>query len=139
MPSFGERSTTNLETCDERLQRVMRRAIGILDFSVIEGHRSIERQQRLFAEGKSKIDGVTQLGNHNHMPSRAVDILPYPAVVNGVNVWNDRDRFVNLMGVVRACAHEEGVQLRFGWDWDGDGNAADQTFHDLPHVELAED
>lgn len=135
---FGIRSTENLHTCHADLQKVAKRAIGYgaLDFSVIEGHRSIERQRRLFAEGKTKIDGITKLGKHNQSPSLAMDLLPYPAEVNGVNVWQDRQRFCVLAGLIHAAAAEEGVKIRWGGDWDGDGNNADSTFHDLPHFEL---
>lgn len=136
MAKFGERSLKNLETCHPDLQRVLNRAIKIIDFSVIEGHRSLERQKKLYDEGKSQIDGIYRKGKHNYEPSLAADILPYPTEVNGVNVWSDSMRFYVLWGVVKACAHEEGVTLRYGGDWDGDGNNKDSNFNDLPHIEL---
>ncbi len=136
--SFGERSADKLAGVHPQLQAICQRvlAYGVMDFSVIEGHRSIKRQQKLFAEGKSYIDGVTRKGKHNQTPSLAVDLLPYPHTLNGVNVWADRQRFCLLAGLVHAAAAELTVKIRWGGDWDGDGNNADSNFHDLPHFEL---
>ena len=136
--SFGRRSASNLMTCDTRLQAVARRVLSysVMDFSVIEGHRSLQRQKELYDAGKSKIDGINKKGKHNYTPSKAMDLLPYPAEVNGINVWNDHQRFCVLAGLIMAAAAEEGVKIRWGGDWDGDGNNADSNFHDLPHFEL---
>ena len=41
MPSFGARSQTNLDTCDPELIRLLNEAIKHVDFSVIEGHRTL--------------------------------------------------------------------------------------------------
>ncbi|MBM96015.1 MAG: peptidase [Oceanospirillaceae bacterium] len=136
--SFGRRSASNLMTCDTRLQAVARRALGygVMDFSVTEGHRSLLRQKELYDDGMSQIDGIRFKGKHNKTPSEAMDLLPYPAVVNGINVWNDHQRFAVLAGLIMAAAAEEGVTVRWGGDWDGDGNNADSTLHDMPHFEL---
>ena len=120
MPSFGKQSQKKLDECHPDIQRVLNRAIKIIDFSVICGQRSVEDQQIAFREGRSELDGITKKSKHNYVPSKAADILPYPAVINGVNVWDDHMRFHILMGVVMACAHEEGVKLRFGRDRDRD-------------------
>lgn len=135
---FGPRSLAELTTCDPRLQKIVQQALawGVMDFSVIEGHRTAARQQALFAEGKTTLDGKAALGKHNALPSLAVDLLPFPAVVNGVNVWNDPMRFHVLAGLMYAAAAQLGLKVRWGGDWNGDGNAADQTFHDLPHFEI---
>lgn len=133
---FGPASAKHLATCDPRLRQVVMLALawGVADFSVIEGHRSAARQRELFDQGKSHLDSGAS--KHNASPSLAVDLLPYPPVVNAVNVWNDPMRFHVLAGVMYAAAAQLGFKIRWGGDWDGDGNAADQTFHDLPHFEL---
>ena len=59
------------------------------------------------------------------------------AVVNGINVWNDNHRWCVLAGLFMAAANLEGVDIRWGGDWDGDGNNADSRFNDYPHYELA--
>ncbi len=138
MYSFGNKSNEKLATADEKLQRVAERALsfGVMDFSIIEGHRSVERQKELFDQGKSMIDGENKKGKHNFEPSLAIDILPYPAVINNINVWSDKQRFCVLAGLMFAAASLEDVKLRWGGDWDGDGNNADSSFHDLPHFEI---
>jgi peptidoglycan L-alanyl-D-glutamate endopeptidase CwlK len=136
MPEFGTRSRDNLEGCESNLQIVANEVIRFIDFSVIEGHRSVERQHELFRDGKSQIDGVTQMGNHNFVPSRAMDLLPYPAVVHGVNIWIDRDRFTLFAGFVLAVAKMKGIHLVWGGDWNGDYSMKDTGFLDLPHFEL---
>ena len=135
---FGKSSSEKLATCDIRLQRIMQRALsfGIMDFSIIEGYRSIEEQQDKFKQGLSEIDGISKKGKHNYSPSLAVDIMPYPTGINGVDVWKDKQRFCVLAGIVLSSAKLEGVKIRWGGDWDGDGNNADSNFSDLPHFEI---
>ena len=48
MPKFGRSSRARLITCDKRLQKVFNEVIKYVDCSVLEGHRSGERQDKLF-------------------------------------------------------------------------------------------
>ncbi len=135
---FGKSSREKLDTCDQGLVRVVEKVLswGVMDFAVIEGFRSVKRQMELFKEGKTTIEGLHKKGKHNILPSLAVDLLPFPTMLNDVNIWNDRHRFTILAGLMFAAASELKIRVRWGGDWDGDGNHADQTFHDLPHWEL---
>ena len=137
MYSFGKRSRENLRTAHPDLIKVAEKALswGVMDFSVIEGHRSVERQQELYADGKSQLDGVHKFSKHNAVPSNAIDIMPYPAVINGVNVWQDKHRWCQLSGFMMAAAADLGIKITWGGDWDGDGNNADSNFNDYPHYE----
>lgn len=132
MYQFSNKSRERLETCHPDLQRVVRRVMEmqVMDFTILEGHRSVDRQQQLFKQGASKIDGVTRKGKHNYLPSLAVDIAPYPID------WQDHRRFLVFAGLMFAAAAEEGVKLRWGGDWDGDFNMGEHSFVDLPHFEL---
>ena len=136
MYKFGNKSQEKLLGVNPDLVRVAQRALdfGVMDFSIIEGLRTADRQQELYREGKSQLDGV--IVRSKHQGGNAIDILPYPAIVNGVNVWDDRQRFSVLAGLMYAAASIEGVTLRWGSDWDGDGNNADSKFFDAPHFEL---
>jgi len=137
MPKFGKRSEENLATVDERLQRVLRRAISgenAPDFSVIAGHRGEEAQNKAFAESRSKLKFPES--NHNKSPSRAVDILPYGG---SLNPWEDIARFGMLVGWVLKCAELEGVRVRSGLDWRQNFRASVSSFTDGPHIELSED
>jgi len=143
MPKFSKRSMDNLNTCEMDLQVLMWELIKHFDVAVIQGYRTPEEQAELYASGRTKpgpivtkIDGVNRLSKHNHYPSRAVDIVPYP-----IN-WRDTNRFYLMGGFVKALAvklKEEGKinhDIRWGGDWDGDTMVDDQTFMDLPHFEL---
>jgi peptidoglycan L-alanyl-D-glutamate endopeptidase CwlK len=106
MPSFGTKSQTILATCHPDLQEVCNAVIPHYDFSVIEGHRSNSRQDELFRQGKSKLQGGES--KHNHSPSLAVDIVPYPID------WEDTERFYLLAGFIFQAAKELGIELRGG-------------------------
>lgn len=130
MYKLSERSQRNLSTCDIKLQRVIIKAIklGIVDFTVIQGYRGEAEQNKAHAEGKS--NARYGQSKHNLKPSQAVDIVPYPLD------WEDTNRFSLLAGVILAVSKAEGVDIRWGGDWDRDGNLADNKFNDLPHFEL---
>lgn len=128
MPSFGQKSQSILATCHPDLQDICNEVIKHYDFSVLEGHRSNSRQDELFRQGKSKLQAGES--KHNNSPSLAVDIAPYPID------WEDTRRFYFLCGMIKQAAGELGIEVRMGCDWDGDGSFSDQSFHDLPHVEL---
>ena len=130
MPTFGTRSTNNLVTCHEDLQKLFNEVIKHFDCSVICGHREQEEQDRAFHNGLSKLKFPES--KHNKMPSMAADVIPYPID------WDDHKRFYMFVGVVRGIAAEMNIQIRCGADWDGDMEVKDQNFHDLPHFELLE-
>lgn len=140
---FGKRSLDNLSTIEDDLKTILKELIKVYDFSIIEGHRSTETQKKYYREGKSTLDGVTRKSKHQSYPSRAVDLMPYK---KGTNAFSgnelDNRRFYMMMGMLKVIAirlKEEGKithSVRFGLDWDSDETFRDQTFHDLPHVEL---
>ena len=128
MAKFGKRSKKNLSTCHEDLQNVFNEVIKYVDCSVLEGHRSEERQEQLFSEGKTKVHYPK--GRHNSKPSRAVDVVPYPTD------WNDRERFHLFSGFVIGLARGMGITLRWGGDWNMNFEVDDNKFDDFPHFEL---
>lgn len=150
---FGRTSSTELETVEPELRRVLERAIEIVDFSVIEGRRSIGTQIKYLRKG------VTRTIDSRHIPrdddgvyqpdglSQAVDLTPYQ---QGVNPWplatdspetrqKKKHRFYFLQGILYAIARDEDVDIRLGVDWDTDLDFFDQRFDDLGHVELREE
>lgn len=130
MPQFSKLSEQRLSTCDPRLQSIMREAIKLVDFTVLCGHRSQEEQDDAVRHGKSKLRWP--LSKHNAMPSKAVDVAPYPVD------WKDTARFARLFGLIECIAKQHGVVIRWGGDWDRDGYTSDEKFLDMPHVELVE-
>jgi len=128
MPKFSKRSRERLKSCDKRLQDVFNEVIKYVDCSIIEGHRSEERQNKLLKEGKTKV--AYPKGRHNSFPSRAVDVVPYPVD------WNDRERFHLFSGFVLGVACRMGVVLRWGGDWNMNFEVDDNMFDDFPHFEI---
>ena len=128
MYKFGKRSKSRLKGIDPRLREVLDELIKIMDVTIIEGVRSTEKQQEYFKKGKSKIDGIKKKGQHQI--GKAVDLAPYPID------WNDRDRFYYMGGMLRGIGQMLGYKLRFGGDWDGDGQTKDNSFDDLVHIEI---
>lgn len=106
-----------------------------MDFTILCGHRSVEEQQAAFNADPptTTLDGITKLSHHNHSPSRAVDVAPWPID------WADIGRFRFLGGLILGVAGSRGLRIRWGGDWDGDGSFRDQHFDDPGHFELQAD
>ena len=126
MPKFGKRSKERLRGIDARLVSVLNELVKIMDVTIIEGLRSEQRQEKLLKEGSTK----TKFSKH--ITGKAVDLAPYPID------WNDRDRFHYMGGMIRGIAKQLNVPVRWGGDWDGDGETKDNRFDDLVHVEIRE-
>ena len=128
MPKYGRKSRERLNTCDSKLQKVFNEVIKHVDCSVLEGHRSKDRQNKLYEEEKTKVKYPH--GRHNRQPSSAVDVTPYPVD------WKDRERQTLFAGFVIGVASQMGINSRWGGDWDQDFQVVDNRFDDFPHFEL---
>jgi peptidoglycan LD-endopeptidase CwlK len=120
MRKWGARSLKSLTGIHPDLRRVMDRALqeAALDFTVIEGLRTIARQRQLVASGAS------QTLHSRHLTGHAVDIAP---LVGGVVRW-DWPLFHRIAPAVKLAAQIEGVPLEWGGDW--------RSFPDGPHWQL---
>lgn len=131
-----------LESCHPRLKEVILRVHAFHPVQVLSGLRTAEEQATLFAEGRSKLDGVTK--KSKHQTGQAVDLAPVPVLwpdqqgILKVEAEHRLKRFHVMAGVVLGLAHQMGVNLRWGGDWDKDWVYNDQSFHDLPHFEVME-
>ena len=136
MPKFSRASFSKLTTCHPDLQVLMYEVIKYFDCTVLEGYRNEADQEKAFAAGNTKLHWPN--GNHNRLPSMAIDVSPYPSG------WNNSKRFYWFAGYVMGIAQklkEDGRMthsVRFGGDWDGDKDITDQKFNDLVHFELIE-
>lgn len=130
MPKLSKLSEQRLATCDPRLQKLLRAAIESVDFTVLCGYRNADEQEDAYRSGRSKVQYPNS--KHNTMPSSAVDVAPYPID------WRDTARFARLAGYIERVAHEQGIRIRWGGDFDEDGATADEKFIDMPHLELVE-
>jgi peptidoglycan L-alanyl-D-glutamate endopeptidase CwlK len=147
MYKLSKTSQSRLDTCDDYIVKVIEKAIELspIDFGVAQGSRTIAQQRQYFNDGKSKInpdnydvDVLPQKAKHivtaDYPKAGAVDIYGY---VNGAT-W-DAKVLCHIAGVIMAVDKMYENRLRWGGNWDGDGEIiTDQTFQDLPHFELRE-
>ena len=131
MPQFGKTSIEKLSTCHPDLQMLFGEVIKHYDCVILDGYRSNEEQQKLFKQGKSKLQAGSS--KHNQSPSLAADVAPWPLD------WKDKNRFYHFAGKVQGIAQMLNIKIRWGGDWDSDNDLKDQNFYDLPHFELAND
>ena len=136
MNTWSDSSAQNLDTSHFLMQQLFNEVLKYHDCSVIYGFRSNEKQAEMFAEGKSKVGPGKSL--HNLYPSLAVDVIPYIRGVGRItgNKPSDLYYFYHFAGVVKTLAAQKHIPVRWGGDWDGDGNFFDQTFNDLYHWEI---
>lgn len=130
MPSFNTRSEQRLMTCDHRLVDIFAELIKIYDCSIICGHRNAEDQNKAYASKNSKVKWPDS--KHNNYPSSGIDVVPYPYG------WDSIEQFYYMAGMVFIIADKKRIKIRWGGDWDRDGDFNDQTFMDLGHFELIE-
>lgn len=136
---FSQQSLDKLTGVHPDLVSIIHEVMGlqVIDFSVVEGVRTLERQKKLVAEGKSR----TMLSKHliqNDGYGHAVDLFPSPVDMAKVNKGDAREivRFGIIAGLMFAIARRRGIILVSGMDWDGDGQTLDHTFFDAPHFQL---
>ena len=129
---FGKRSLKELDSVKDSLRVIIEIALGISihDFGVTSGKRDAEEQNSLFKKGASKKDGYVNLSVHQS--GGAVDLAIY---VNGKITWEPK-YYIYLAGLIEAVAAFQGVDIRWGGDWDSDGDFDDQSFYDYCHWEL---
>ncbi len=106
------------ELCDVVNYAIM---ISEVDFAVIEGVRSIERQEQLVKAGAS------QTMNSRHLTGHAVDLA---AVVNGEIRW-DWPLYDKIADAMKKAAAGLDVKIEWGGDW--------KKFKDGPHFQLSKE
>lgn len=132
MYSFGAKSEERMQWLDPRLVAVLREVIKLMDITVLETHRGQFRQDALYEAEPPKTKVRFPHSKHNSLPSLAVDVAPYPID------WDDTERFAYLAGLIRGIGYTQGLRIRWGGDWDGDGEVLDNGFDDRPHFEVDE-
>ena len=118
---LSTRSRQRLVGVHSDLVLVVGKAIELtyVDFMVIEGVRSIKRQQELVSKG------VSQTMRSRHLTGHAVDLAP---LVDGEIPWHDWREFSEVAYSMAAAADHYGIVLEWGGNW--------KTFKDGPHFQL---
>ena len=117
---FSQRSLRNLEGVHPDLVKVVRRALELteVDFVVVEGIRTLEKQKQYFDSGASKTM------NSRHLTGHAVDLIAW--VDRTVN-WN-LVHYERIAAAMKEAGRELGIPVEWGGDW--------KTFKDGPHFQL---
>lgn len=157
---LGTKSKIQYDTLHTDLQMIVDWVLKycVVDMTLVEGHRPVEKQFEYFKKGRQQdrggkytiianrrdvitnIDGYDKKGKHNYTPSLAVDFRAY--VPNKSQLSWDAIH-LTYIGASMLLAAEflflQGVithKLRWGGNWDKDGDLSDNTLYDRPHVEL---
>lgn len=120
MYKLSNRSLSRLEGVHPDLVKVIKEAIKHtpIDFTVLEGLRSVARQRQLVNSGAS-----TTM-NSRHLTGHAVDIAP----LDGGKVSWHWPHYHELAPTVKRVALDLGVPIEWGGDW--------KSFPDGPHWQL---
>lgn len=118
--ALSNKSRSRLAGVHPKLCAVVSLAITIsdIDFCVLEGVRTIERQRELVASGAS------QTMRSRHLTGHAIDL---GAMVGGEVRW-DWPLYDQIALAVKEAARLTGTPLEWGGDWE--------TFKDGPHWQL---
>ena len=146
---LSKRSLERLKGVDPQLIVVVAKAIELtdIDFGIIEGLRTLEKQKELVASGASKTL------KSKHLEGKAVDLAAYL----GKRLSWEITLYDNIADAMKKAAKEKGVAIRWGAAWhipnivEYEGTMQDATneyvdlrrsqgkrpFIDGPHFELA--
>lgn len=139
MYRFGKRSSDKLATCHPMLVAIAKRALeqSPYDFSIVHGWRGEAEQNALYDSGASSVRWPDSQHNYTDDNDRALSLaIDFAPWVEGRIPWNETHIFACIAGCLFAAAKQLDAQLRWGGDWDADGNTKEHKLQDWGHVEL---
>lgn len=127
-----------------------------VDMTLYEGHRPPAKQFKYFKKGRelkngewvvvnrkaviTNVDGYNIKGKHNYSPSHAVDLRAYVPGKESLTWDVSHITYIAASLVMIAeFLYLDGVishKLRWGGNWDKDGDLADNKLYDRPHLEI---
>jgi len=126
MFKFSSTSRLRMSGVNPEMLEIANLAIKIskIDFGIPQfgGVRTAEEQAQLFANGKSKADGVNNLSNHQS--GRALDFYAY---VDGRASW-ERDHLAMVACAFLQAASILGYSLSWGGLW-----SSNKTINGIPY------
>lgn len=120
MFKFSQRSIDNLQGVHPDLVKLAERALELteIDFGIIEGLRTKERQAELYKAG------ATKTMNSRHLTGHAIDVMAY---IGSRGSW-DWPLYSKIAEAFDKASEELGIYHTWGGSW--------KTFPDGPHFEL---
>lgn len=138
---FGDRSKKNLAGVHPLLVSIAHRALenGTQDFTVICGYRDKAGQDAAIRAKTTKVAYPNSAHNQTHPVtgaprSCAIDVIPYP-----FTDWNDpamRKGWKAIADAMFQAAADMDTRLRWGGDFNRDGDKTVSDSWDSPHFEL---
>ena len=125
MPTYSQRSKSNLAESHKDLQTLFNYVIQYIDCSVICGHRGETEQNKAYGSGHSKLRFPNS--KHNKIPAMAVDVIPFPLD------WEDERRFkmfgMAVLGMANLLREQGKITsiIQWGGLWE---------FRDYPHFQI---
>ena len=118
--SLGPRSRARLQGVNPDLVKVVERAIKLseVDFTVIEGVRTLDRQRKLVEAGAS------QTMKSRHLTGHAVDLAAW---VDEQVDWS-WPLYDKIAAAMKQASAQVGVPIEWGGNWT--------SFRDGPHFQL---
>lgn len=139
MNKASNRTKNNLKGVHPDLIMVITYALAIseVDFFVNEGVRTLQRQQELYAQGRTvkgsivtNVDGVSKKSNHQVKSDgygHAVDI--YQTIWNN-KIPNSDPSWEKMFKAIKTASLNLGIPVTIGAYWT--------KFIDFPHIQLGE-
>lgn len=120
MFTFSQRSLNNLKGVHPDLVKVLIKTLqdSEIDFAIIEGLRTLERQKEMVAQGKS------QTMQSRHLTGHAIDFMAY---VDSVATWEVK-YYKQISDIAKKVSQELNIPIIWGGDW--------KTLKDDDHIEL---
>lgn len=127
MKKVSKRTLKNLSGVNSKLALIVGMVLARdkVDLTIISGFRTAQKQNKIFLDGRSQLDGYNKISYHQ--TGNAIDFIPYPFVIND---WRDVNKFVLIGQELKLAAKHLGFNYSYGGDW--------KTFKDYGHFELHE-
>lgn len=140
MPKFSQRSKDALKGVHPDLVRLMEASIinSPVDFTIIEGVRTAERQKALYAQGRTvkgtkvtNADGVKNKSNHQVKADdygHAVDLYPFIDGKLRITEGYVAGKLRVIADHIKATAKKLNIKVVWGGDW--------KSPYDPPHFQI---
>jgi peptidoglycan L-alanyl-D-glutamate endopeptidase CwlK len=142
--NYGTGSNAKLQTCHDELVLVMGEALKMtpdsIDITIVHGFRDKATQNGIdprFTTKRWPASYHNATSERGDPLSDAIDFAPYITLRSGKKgiPWTDVKLFSFVAGIIQAAAHELGIEITWGGDFDRDGSTEDQTLADVGHIQ----